>query len=717
MSDAQRDLMRPILTSGRPMPSANVIRRMWRLANCDLDATSANIRSLTNWMSYQRTRQPEEADVPESQPVPSTMAEFVAQMRMRVEDPTPEDPYKMVVLPEICDDEGAVMIPLSCHALLQAPTRCIDPFFCFVIDGKMRRLSHGWILLSLGWMTKSLQRSKTTIRRHVGDSHRRLQGLEFTTRFIPFIIATVPSENQHSVDALMRAVEQHWPPTVTGRPLRETMWQLHRDYAHSFENARKRFYPHSIASGDFAHFTRNLAKAAKESNVSQSGCSYVRTLAHMTRFSPTVELFSALWSHQLEHLRRQNLHRMVAFLERTYFTEVSPLIAREQGRMHLHPGTSESQLISHWLVGAGYIQSGTASGSQCIEAYHAAWESLTSHGRTPSNPAHALLSLSDLMKETAQREKLLTPTPRSVRALIRDPKLFAVNGLEATGEYSAVDLWRYQGSTTNHVIIASETYEQTAYIVFNASNHHNLNFAEGAQTVEGRPPAPKSGGKAKAKSKPKAKVKAKAKAKAAAKATPANATTAAAATTNTSTTRTLPPSLRGRMHAFARHRTITMRNAEGWTTTHNDFAFLHPASVPVDVAAAHRLARLLDATGESLLSQLREHGIIGTADRGVNMTRYRDVVTAFDVAIVGRLASKLLHDDSRAVTCTCVRHMQRSDCPHALFAESLQVLDIRSPSLTLSSILPAARQAAAANTTATNNDITDTPTDPVTAAR
>jgi len=491
MSDAQISILTPLMEAVRGgRLTAQTIRRMWRRADCDIKNAEADKRSLQNWIYYMKQRGTQKPGGRETrQPTPTTISEFIAQMKLLIKDPCREHPFELVVLPEIADDPDGIMIPMTCWAFLNAPRHNEDEVVCEVVDGKQKQLPHNWTYVTVGWLTRSKTRRRTTIARRVGNARHRKQSREFTCRMVPFVTAIAPSENKKSMNALFRVIEKYWPRSHSRSSHAARVRQFHRDYAAAFEYVRKLFYSESLAMGDFVHYTRNLASGVKASNLSIKAGEHVRALSYMTRTLPTIELFSMIWQHEFAHLHHCRLHRFTSWLTNTYFFELAARDLMQRGCVHLQPGTRQQVLfLARWFVGMCFGITMTASGTQTIEAFHELWEAQAHEQSRSENPHGSLEVVRTVFRTVGEDLGLDKPDLRlTLRPVATDPRLLAIDGLKSVGEYSAMDLWRFRhfDRVENFQLIRSALYPGTEYVVFNASTKLRLTQAQQPEQQSG----------------------------------------------------------------------------------------------------------------------------------------------------------------------------------------------------------------------------------------
>lgn len=183
--------------------------------------------------------------------------EAVAELERRPLDVT--DPTAPVVLPGWTVTQTEVLIPLSCRAMITAATRHVDVELCLVLDGKWKTALDKWAILTMGYLTAGTSLRHTTTRREFATGGRRHQSNVMTARFIPLAQAIVSEEPMRLVDRFVAVVARHWPVTAAhDMTLPQRVVQLHKDYARSFEAARRVYFPGSRSCRDFAHMARNI---------------------------------------------------------------------------------------------------------------------------------------------------------------------------------------------------------------------------------------------------------------------------------------------------------------------------------------------------------------------------------------------------------------------------------------------------------------------------
>ncbi len=92
-----------------------------------------------------------------------TAAAFVETMRRLIKPFDTCSPQELVVLPDIIDQERVLMVPMTCRAFLEVPNYMTDKYITLVMDGKMRALASGWVIVTVGWLASSQENSKTNL--------------------------------------------------------------------------------------------------------------------------------------------------------------------------------------------------------------------------------------------------------------------------------------------------------------------------------------------------------------------------------------------------------------------------------------------------------------------------------------------------------------------------------------------------------------------------
>jgi hypothetical protein len=575
------------------------------------------------------------------------MDQLIARLQNELlHDPVQSQPWQLVVLREAVHNEGVTMIPLTTWAMLHAPFLLADETVAIVIDGKMRVLSNDWLIVTIGWLCLSQGKTRTNLRRDPSDSTVRLQSMEHVTNFMPFIFAIVPSENNASMDALWRVTEKYWPKRRAQElslSLRVVQW--HNDYARAFAHMRRTYTPLARFLGDFSHFTRQLDVYARHRWMQPLVRKHVVPLIYATRTIPTYELFSALWSHQLQFLQRRNWLHLHHWLTQTYFKVHAVDELRLMGFSTLHPTTVTELTVGVWHAGVLTVKPGTLAGSQTVEALHSGWESLKGSRTVPTDPWKTILNLKKLTKRTGERTAMEADGPRSTRTIAVDERLLADDGLACQCESSSRDLWRWRNEG-NHIIVTSDAYANTAYVIFHSDRPMAVISPALDATAEEKPSTRKRKGAAT----PRAKREFGSRRK-----------------RRQQTTGAAP------MTSFQRHRLIMDADHP-------------PASRAVHAADATNLVRLMEGTEHTLVEALRSLDILpGTSMEPINVPQLVKVLSNYEIVIVGSLAQSHHRDPTLNLLCTCHRFSLRGCvCQHTVFVEALDIQDVRMHTRTFS---------------------------------
>ena len=574
----------------------------------------------------------------------SVLAEdFFARLQLeRSGEMSIESPTRLMLLPDaqVNVPDNLLFMPLMCHRFVQAASKTGDRALCFVTDGKWKCLRDNWVFTSIGFLARSQVKTRASMARVSvpGFKVARLQSNEYTTQFVPCMAAIMKAEGNLHMTLLNSALQRNWPrghfPEL---PLQERMVQLHKDYAPSIEHGRQEFFPNARPIGDWPHFVRNMTAKSKKAGIGALQVKNVHQLAYATRLIPTVELFSALWTHQFEYYGHQQWQTLLSTLQRHYFREFK---VRELGQMlgvRLLRGheSSDTLMMADWFQGVFSQIPGTASGTQSVEAYHRAWDNHIGKRSAAYSPDVAIETYQRFVSELMSSSDYESHTPTSLHGIRHDPRQFRVNGLVQLGEITALDLWVHR-ARGNHVLVPSESFPATCYLVFNRT-------ASPQQML-----------------------------------TTYNRDHAAAV---------------ARMREAGRMRSrlqMTRQNrGDAATLTGHDFTRIasemwraeHPASRPVDPTVANTAIELLELVGDALQNRLRALGILparGSAE--VDVVRLAEHVLSCEVVTMGSRA-KYPDASHNAILCSCQRFSNRGSCAHTVFAETLTVPGIRAATI------------------------------------
>lgn len=312
---------------------------------------------------------------------------------------------------------------------------------------------------------------------------------------------------------------------------------------------------------------------------------------------------------------------------------MSELNSMPSFRLLNHASDQELLYVAHWFSGVLSMLPGTACGSQSVEAYHLAWSNHMAATMAGRRPMDAVRAFDNFVTDYVRTNDFFN----NGRSLGQHPapedfRLLHMNGLLATCEVTAVDLFRFRGDN-NYVIVNSTLDSGTAYVVFNAapSLHHTLRRAD-VQT----------GGQV---------AKAKAKAK-----------------------------LRARLCLERVRRGTQLSAAEIGRIVERLWTEEHPASRAVDSTAAAAVVELMETQGVPLRRRLRELDILPRSQASpVDMKRLTEVLCDFHIVIAGNRANfpSAPSPSINALLCTCPRFSQRARCGHTVFVETIELPSVR----------------------------------------
>ncbi len=210
--------------------------------------------------------------------------------------------------------------------------------------------------------------------------------------------------------------------------------------------------------------------------------------------------------------------------------------------------------------------------------------------------------------------------------------MLRINGMLETGEVSALDIHRFR-SRGNYAVVRSTRHASTAYVVFNETPK----MQSTAQALFGRQQAPR-----------------------------AQSRTRGAVHSALSMQRT-------RRGQPLTTQTFFARLAEEWDRD-------HPASHPVDPAAAHSLVELLELRGDELHALLRRLDVLpDNVSHEVSLENLQLHLSRFAVVIAGGRAVHVCRptEPGTALLCSCQRFGRRGTCPHTVFTETLTISGVR----------------------------------------
>ena len=521
--------------------------------------------------------------------------DFITNMQATRSQPiTAANPSRLSLIaqPIFNLEEKLLFVAFGCQRFLQAAFRIKDHGLMFAVDGKWGAISNNRCFATVGLVVPTLSRSHTAVARIKlrGFKVVRLQAQEFTTTFVPLVPAMVHSESNPHIAMLLNTLCTTYPETDkspnSGVPSRAL--QLAKDYAKSLEAGRATFLPHSRPMGDWSHFSRQLASKAKSAGIGREQVSNVQQLCHRTRFIPTLELHNALWSCQFAYFDRRDWHRLRSNLCTDYFTEYSLESLKQMPVVRLLPGHERGTKfwMAHWFTGIFSAQPRSAGGSQCVEAYHRAWDHHIGKSSTAKQLGSAMVAYQALIDEMVASPLFQDDAPISLHNTSYDSRLFAANGLAPVGDVSGMDLWRFRANG-NYVVVRSPTLPNSIYVVFNQTPMMQEQIRQCLKS---------------------------------------NA------------------ALESRLKAHARRRSqlglgvrvvetaLPLTASDVRAIVAESWELHHPAAEAVDTAGASLFVQLLELTGDDLQRRLHQLGVLREPDAGgVNFERFDDIMK-FEVA-------------------------------------------------------------------------------------
>ena len=301
-----------------------------------------------DWLKRQRRSDP--VPTPHTN-IPVDTARHIVE-RLVIRDQSDLQSHELYVLPDYCINEDFVFIPFSCPTFHTCLSKYTGSALIIGTDGKHKMLRNGWPVLSVGYIIKKNQ-PNTTFKR-VGPHASKIQGPGSVCSFVPLIQAVVHSENKDAYAKIYEAMTS----TVAGRL---AVLQIHKNFAAAAEVARHDIWPGSRPMNDWAHFLRNVRKHCMST---RGLMGQVLPLLNMLRVLPTIQLFSQLWHGLLVWLQRMpGGQAFAAYLQNVYTVSWKSTSLQEPRLMWCE-----------WAAGCTFTAPGSASGTQCVEAFHRQWD-------------------------------------------------------------------------------------------------------------------------------------------------------------------------------------------------------------------------------------------------------------------------------------------------------------------------------------------------------
>jgi len=518
--------------------------------------------------------------------------------------------------------------------------RVKDAGLLFAMDGKWGVIEGNKCFASAGLVVPSPTRCRTDVARVKlpGFKAVRLESYEFCSQFAPVLSAMLQSESTIHVEMMLAVLCDIFPEEGRGphRGLNCRAVQMAKDFAKSLEAARVSFLPRARAVGDWSHYSRQLTSKATSAGIGREQARNAQQLSHRTRFIPSVELFSALWSCQFAYYDFRNWHRLRNNLSTDYFKQHSLESLSEMPAVRLLPGHQLGTRfwMADWFTGVLSVLPRSAGGSQCAEAFHSAWEPHVQKGAANKGLSAAFDGYQGYVDDLVATPFFQATSPVSLHDVGYDPRLFAADGLAHVGEITALDLWRFR-DRGNFAVVRSPTIPNTVYVVFRQTPtvqdqvHHYVKDRDAVSS---------------------------------------------------------------RLRALSQQRSriglgVKVReNALPLTTTDikslvkESWALRHPAAEPVDTSGASLFVQLLELSGDALQQRLHQLGVLRRPDAGgVDFGKF-DEVMQYEVVILGNRAA-YVGAPNDALVCSCRRFGYRHACGHVLFAETLDIEGFRAATI------------------------------------
>ena len=337
---------------------------------------------------------------------------------------------------------------------------------------------------------------------------------------------------------------------------------------------------------------------------------------HLTRWLPSVEVFSMLWQHQLEYLDRSGQVNLSGWLRRHYLkTYTLAQLTAFSSIVMCSDDPTELFLWADWHSGCYTSLPSSACGSQPVEAYHSSWQGKRPMGRSAKSVRRALEVYRRMTTLIVSR---MDDSPQSLHATAHDMRQFHIDGLLNLGEASAVDLHAHHKRFHNHVTVASANFPGTSYVVFKHLLYWQTDEPDEPATPEPPPADTQPIRKAKR------------------------------------------GKLLGGLLTASHHRLARLQRARAERAMkrkcQSKFRERHPASIEVDDEAAAQAASLVESFGAPLLAKLRFLNIVpDTADLGIRLKALRTTLSSFAIVTAGTRAAQVTRDSDHCLLCSCSR--------------------------------------------------------------
>jgi len=250
------------------------------------------------------------------------------------------------------------------------------------VDGKHNTLQRGWVVSTVSILVKDEPRP-TRLQHETPGKRGSVSGRASTTRALAIMQAVMENDNvtEHAIQ-LFTAVCDLWR-AIRGEELAEKVKQVHKDFADSYENARRHVFPRSRPVDCFFHLTekgRSIAAKCRELTVVRG--KYVKANYDMAmhalyclRHTPTGPLFSVLWQAFLARLVVLGETVLADYFRREYTT-----LATAQQMAAMSAGAPVDLQYDGDFAFSGFwdglfaIFPGTACGNNTQESMHSDWQ-------------------------------------------------------------------------------------------------------------------------------------------------------------------------------------------------------------------------------------------------------------------------------------------------------------------------------------------------------
>ena len=174
----------------------------------------------------------------------------------------------LCVLPSPSIGSELIHVACTCRAMRKLLDVLRTRTMVVGTDAKMKVLTRGWSIISLGMISKK-NRRETTFARDVGQG-KCVQRKGTVCAFHPIVQAIAHTESQETYEKVFTTFMDLCDrgPSSTDAPLHTI--QLHKDFAESAQKARRTLMPHARPMNDWAHFLRKVQRRLPKKTGSSS---------------------------------------------------------------------------------------------------------------------------------------------------------------------------------------------------------------------------------------------------------------------------------------------------------------------------------------------------------------------------------------------------------------------------------------------------------------